>query len=277
MQQHLLSSRLQPLASELQQLMDQHGVKQGSSDPTGLYAIRLALTKGHRYTLDHFLNQSPQTGFSLGLRNGQLVVPPKAISDSGCTFSLVDQSWADAVGWQYRPTKIRLTLADNTSSRVVGITEPAWGLVAAGTPQESIALIMALVVKGAGETFQLAVGKEHLALHSAWVQQDAQVFSYLSTAGERCSLPVQCHEGEPAAALLAAAGRSKMRASELREVARVATLHFSSGQRQHGMVADSSRSTSAAMQECFQAVQSGAAEGGSTVATQAISRPRPRR
>ena len=89
-QQHLPSSRLQPLASELQQLMDQHGVKQGSSDPTGLYAIRLALTKGHRYTLDHFLNQSPQTGFSLGLRNGQLVVPPKAISDSGCTFSLVD-------------------------------------------------------------------------------------------------------------------------------------------------------------------------------------------
>ena len=93
------------------------------------------------------------------------MVPPKAISDSGCTFSLVDRAWADSVGWNYRPTKIRLTLADNTSSRVVGITEPAWGLLAAGTQQEGMAQIMALVVEGAADTFALAVGKEHLALH----------------------------------------------------------------------------------------------------------------
>lgn len=251
-QQQQLAGNLQPLARELQDLMHQHGVKAGSSDPTGLYAIRLELTKERRYTLDRFENHSPQTGFSLVLPNGQLVTPPKAISDSGCTFSLVDKAWADSVGWRYRPTRIRLVLADNTCSRVTGITEPAWGMIAAGTPQEGRALIQALVVEGAGDTFQLAVGKEHMALHSACVMQDEQAFIYRSSAGERCQLPVKCFEEEPAAAFLATAAGKRLKVSQVKETARVAALAPGYRQTTYGMVADASAQLSAAMTECFQ-------------------------
>ena len=96
-----MESSPNPLAAELQQLMQQHGVKPGSSDPTGLYSIRLQLTKERRYTLDRFENKAPQTGFSLLLPGGYMAMPSKAISDSGCTFSLVDKDWADQVGWKY--------------------------------------------------------------------------------------------------------------------------------------------------------------------------------
>jgi hypothetical protein len=254
-QQQQLASGLQPLAEELQRLMRQHGVKPGSSDPTGLYGIRLQLTKERRYTLDRFENQNPQTGFSLVLPGGQLVMPAKAISDSGCTFSLVDKDWADSVGWRYRPTKIRLVLADNTCSRVTGITEPAWGMVAAGTPQEGRALMQALVVEGAGDTFQLAVGKEHLALHSACVLQDEQAFSYRSVTGERCTLPVTCYEEEPAAAYMAIAREGRSRGYQIKETARVAALAPSLRQLSFGLVADSSQEVTAAMMECFEQPQ----------------------
>ena len=254
-QQQQLASGLQPLAEELQRLMRQHGVKPGSSDPTGLYGIRLQLTKERRYTLDRFENQNPQTGFSLVLPGGQLVMPAKAISDSGCTFSLVDKDWADSVGWRYRPTKIRLVLADNTCSRVTGITEPAWGMVAAGTPQEGRALMQALVVEGAGDTFQLAVGKEHLALHSACVLQDEQAFSYRSVTGERCTLPVTCYEEEPAAVHVATAREGRSRGYQIKETARVAALAPSLRQLSFGLVADSSQEVTAAMMECFEQPQ----------------------
>jgi hypothetical protein len=114
-----------------------------------------------------------------------------------------------------------------------------------------MAHIMALVVEGAADTFQLAVGKEHLALHGAYVMQEEQMFAYRTAAGERFTLPVKCFEGEPAATCLTAVGTSRAKASQLKETARIATLDLYAGQQQFGMMADVGLAVSAAMTECL--------------------------
>ena len=216
-QQRSIESRAPQLAAELQQLMQRHQVQAGSSDPAGLYSIQLELRGGKRFTLDRFVNHSPQTGFSLVLPSGQLALPDVTISDSGCTVCLVDREWADAISWAYRPTRIQLMLADSTTSSVVGITEPAWGALAAGTPHESMAPLQALVVEGAGKAFKFAVGKGHMAQHQGYVIQHEQVFSYRAAAGHRHSIPVCCYEEEAAAAAL-------LSQLQLPEAAGVATM-----------------------------------------------------
>jgi hypothetical protein len=151
-----------------------------------------------RFTLDRMLNASVQTGMSLLLPNAQMHVLEMVCFDTGATICLVDEGTAQTMQWQYRPTEIKLVLANNSKGGVVGITEPAWALFAAGTQHEAKAMFLALVVRGAGKMFQLLVGKDLLYAVDAYVKPHAQSINYRTATGRRHELPIEGYSPSPA-------------------------------------------------------------------------------
>jgi hypothetical protein len=65
-----------------------------------------------------------------------------------------------AMGIGYCETPMQLRLAKDTKGRVVGLTEPFWVILAAGTPYEARLLVQALVIRGVGDVFQLLLAKD---------------------------------------------------------------------------------------------------------------------
>ena len=183
----------QALSQQLQQVMRENGVTPGGNDPTGLYKIQLQNRGGRKYILDTLLNSSPAEGVSILLTDGSLH-QPHTIVDSGCSTALGDKGWMDVVKWAYRPTDIKLVLANGTTSRVLGIGEPAYLLVAACTTQEAKVMVQPLVVENARPTFSFALSKDIMHALDAYVVPSEQTFSYTASAGHRAAIPVSSYQ-----------------------------------------------------------------------------------
>jgi hypothetical protein len=139
--------------------------------------------------LDTFQNARPEEGVSIVLPNGT-VIHPHTVVDNGCTACLFDKVAMRRSGWRYRHADISLILADGTTSKVVGIAEPAWMVFAAGTPDEARVMVQPLVVEGVNSTFTCAVSKDIMHKLNEFVIPDEQAFSYRAAAGHRASVPV---------------------------------------------------------------------------------------
>lgn len=191
-----LQARLPSLATELQDLMSLHNVGPDTKDPHGLYSIHMQLCQGKRMQLDAFENRSVQTGFSVVLVSGELVVLADTKSDSGASMCLVSRPEAERVGWPFYPTSIKLALADSTLGDVAGITAPAWGMLAAGTPHEAKAMMQALVVEPGllGKLFGFVVAKDYMYATNACVLPHEQLFTYQADAGHRHGVPIQGYQ-----------------------------------------------------------------------------------
>jgi len=193
-QQQGLAQRGRQLAKELAALRREYNIGPSKSDSKGIHAL-LRSNRGRRhYTLDRMVNATPATGFSLVLANGRVVLLTKSCWDTGASMSLIDRDTCRRNGIQYRPTKIRLTLANGQQGKVVGITEPIWGVFAAGTPQEAKVLVLALVIDGVGPVFEFIGGKDIQHAADVSVRPKLQVIEYNTDAGERHSLPINGYE-----------------------------------------------------------------------------------
>lgn len=193
-QQQGVSQRGRQLAKELAGIRRQYNIGSDKSDSRGVHALLRSNRGSRHYTLDCMVNASPATGFALVLASGRMVLLPKTCWDTGASMSLIDQDTCKAYGIQYRPTKIRLTLANGQQGKVVGITEPIWGVFAAGTPQEAKVLVLALVISGVGPVFQFIGGKDIQHAADVSVRPKLQVIEYDTDAGERHSLPINGYE-----------------------------------------------------------------------------------
>ena len=180
------------MVEQLKELIRTHGVKPGQPNSAGLRAINTKLRGGKRFTLDRFINDSPQTGYSLLLANGSSV-QCNTKSDTGCSQTLADRRFVDRVGIRHYPTSVKLRLADSTLGNVVGITEPFYGVVAAGTEHQGSAILQALVIENAAPVFELLTAKDHHHDLDAWVMPRDQLFSYRTDAGHRHTVPVECY------------------------------------------------------------------------------------
>ena len=169
------------LVQQLQQLRDTHS-------PLG---INMKIRQNRRFVLDRFKNEDIEHGCSYLLPDGTTVTGNFA-SDSGATFSLVNKNWCHRVGLNYSLTDIKLKLADTSMGRVIGITDPVWCIIAKGTPNEALGMAQALVMEDCPEDLDGLMAKDVLHTMDAWVDQRAQLFCYKSTAGHRCSVPVEC-------------------------------------------------------------------------------------
>jgi hypothetical protein len=180
------------LVAQLQQLIHNHNVRPGQSNTTGLMAINSKLRAGKRFVLDRFLNDTPQTGYTLLLPNGECVQGDTKV-DTGASSTLANRRWAEQNGIRFYPTSVQLRLADSSLGRVAGITEPMWGVVAAGTRHQATAMLQALVIDNAPDVFELLTAKDHLHDLNAWVMPRDQLFSYQTDAGHRHTVPVECY------------------------------------------------------------------------------------
>ena len=169
------------LVKQLQQLRDTHS-------PIG---INMKIRQNRRFVLDRFINEDMEHGCSYLLPNGETVMGNFA-SDSGATFSLVNKNWCHRVSLNYSLTDIKLKLADTSMGRVIGITDPVWCIIAKGTPNEALGMAQALVMEDCPEDLDGLMAKDVLHTMDAWVDQRSQQFCYRSTAGHRCSVPVEC-------------------------------------------------------------------------------------
>ena len=169
----------------------------GGADPQlrqeALLRILEGTRAGRRFTLDRMRNDTAATGCSLVLPSGQLHLLNSVCWDTGATTSLVDAQTARDMGWQYHPTGISLVLADAGAGQVVGITEPAFAVLAAGTYDETKVMIQALVVENVGSLFKLLCGKDLAHRLNAYVIPQQQRLSFVAAHGKRGSVPMICY------------------------------------------------------------------------------------
>ena len=201
-QQSSQAERGQQLAKELARLRRQYNISNDKSDSKGIHDL-MNISRGSKlYTLDRMLNADVATGFSLVLANGKVVLLPRTCWDTGASMSLIDLQTCKRYGIRYRPTTIRLTLANGKAGTVVGITEPIWGVFALGTPHEAKVMVIALVIDGVGPVFQFIGGKDIQHAADVSVRPKQQVIEYDTAAGGRHSLPIAGYEMDQYAHLL---------------------------------------------------------------------------
>ena len=186
-------------AEELRDAMQREGVSElnPSQAAAALYRILQSSRGFKRFTLDTMVNESPETGFILLLANGRTHLLVKVCWDTGATICIVDAQTAREMGWRFYPSLISLTLADAGKGRVVGMTELAYGVFAAGTPFQTRVPVQGVVVENVGRMFQLICAKD--IIHKADVQfhSQEQQLSYRAANGVRHRLPIRCWEPQP--------------------------------------------------------------------------------
>jgi hypothetical protein len=198
-QQLTFASRKPALVQELCELMRQHGIDPINADSGGLHALHQHL-RGHlRFCLDTFIGKTAEDGISILTRKGKHMVVLMASVDSGATCILLDYDLVVGMGIEFRETPMQLRLANDTKGRVVGLTEPFWVILAAGTPYEARLLVQGLVVKGVGAVFQILLAKDWSYRLNAVVHPREQVLVYDTTAGHRHSLAIEGHRSSSSA------------------------------------------------------------------------------
>ena len=227
-QQRQFDSHVPELAQTLRLLMQEAGVTSGDPDSAakGLLAILQQARGGKRFTLDRLINDSPQTGFTLVLSDGTQHLLARICWDSGATISIVDSATARLMGWRWHKSPLTLVLANATKGMVVGMTEPAWGVFAAGTPHESRALFQALVVDGVGAICQLIGGKDQLHAHRLSLHPHLQQLQLPAVGGETCSIKLSSYELRPSQQAAAALVQQVQELSGLYETAMVGLMQL---------------------------------------------------
>jgi hypothetical protein len=165
--------------------------KEGLDTAAAVHRINRQIKGGKKYHLDTLVNATAAAGLSLVLADDTAHLLPGIKLDTGATMSVVPETAVRAMGWRYHPTDIGLILADGVPSQVIGLTDPAFVVLAQGTPQQATALVQALVVRASKPMYQLLCGKDLLHRLDAYVTPGSQALNFQADAGGRGSVPIK--------------------------------------------------------------------------------------